>query len=105
MLAEEASEVEDRAGVGGDFWFVHRDSSLSERASSCPLGLMRLLIIKELGGQKVKKRARNGPFATRPRVVRVAPHDSMVRLRCADFGRRRGDVGVVSDLGGVGYGG
>ena len=83
MLAEEASEVEDRAGVGGDFWFVHRDSSLSERASSGPLGLMRLLIIKELGGQKAEKRARTGPFAT-PATSEGCPP----LIPCYDWGRR-----------------
>jgi hypothetical protein len=40
-LAEEAAEVEDGAGVGGDFRFVHRDSNASERARTGPLGLMR----------------------------------------------------------------
>ena len=39
-LAEKAAEVEDGAGVGGDFRFVHRDSKGSERARSGPLGLM-----------------------------------------------------------------
>src|ERR1017187_3767359 len=63
-LAEKAAEVEDGAGVGGDFWFVHRDSNASERATSGPPGLVHCLIIKELGGQKAKKRARTGPFAT-----------------------------------------
>jgi hypothetical protein len=62
-LAEKAAEVEDGARVGEDFWFVHRDSNASERARLGPLRLMRLLIIKELGGQNAKKRARNGPFA------------------------------------------
>ena len=45
----------------------------AKRAISCPLGLMRLLILKELGGQKAKKRARNGPFATAATCARVAP--------------------------------
>ena len=82
MLAEEASEVEDRAGGGGDIWFVHRDSSLSERASSGPLGLMRLLIIKELCGQKAEKRARTGPFAT------PATSEGCPLIPSYDWGRR-----------------
>src|ERR1017187_7468703 len=72
-LAEEAAEVEDRAGLGGGSGFVHRDSNLSKRAIRGPPGLMRSLQKKELGGQNAKKRARLGPFATPARVVRVAP--------------------------------
>src|ERR1035441_5017428 len=35
-LAEEAAEVEDRAGIGGGLRFVHKDSSAREAGHSWP---------------------------------------------------------------------
>src|ERR1035438_2720296 len=87
-------------GVCGSFT---RTPVSAKRAILGPLGLTRLLIIKELSGDKSEKRATNGPL-TGPATVRGLPPGSMVRLGRMELAGRRRVVGRISGLERWGYG-
>jgi hypothetical protein len=102
-LAEEAAEVEGRAGIGHGWWFVHRDSRTRQRFNFCPLGLMRLLIIKELGGIEWGKAGHECPACRSSHVGGLPPwfHGT---TGVGGIRERRMVVGRISGLGGRGYG-